>query len=305
MTEGSFSSMTLQDGRRLSFADYGDAKGKPVFFFHGFPGSRFDGEHAGQVAAEMGLRLVAPDRPGMGGSDYQPHRRLLDWPADVEQLADALGLTTFGVLGYSGGGPYALACAYRIPHRLTSAGVLSGVAPVTEPGAVDGMNSSNVRIFRLSRRLPWLLAVVYRLNSHVDGVKLMEAAMKRMPEPDQAVMRDREVLEAMAKDYKEAFRKGPAGVVHEGGLYAKDWGFRLADVSIPVALWHGEKDTNAPVQMGRYQASTIPTCHATFYPDDGHISIMTHHICDVLGALAEDGGRCAVGAAPRPAYGSA
>jgi pimeloyl-ACP methyl ester carboxylesterase len=275
----------LRDGRNLSFADYGDPEGSPILFFHGFPGSRFDGEYAGRVAGGMGIRLIAPDRPGMGRSAHMPHRRLLDWPADVEQLADALGLSTFGVLGYSGGGPHALACAYRISHRLASVGVLSSVSPVTEPGAMDGMNRSNVLIFRLSRRLPWLLSLIYRLNSRVDGMRLMEAAMKQLPEPDRAVMRDRAVLDAVAKDYKEAFRQGPAGVVYEGGLYATDWGFRLTDVTMPVGLWHGEKDTNAPVQMGRYLARMIPTCHATFYPDEGHLSIMTHHIGDVLGAL--------------------
>jgi pimeloyl-ACP methyl ester carboxylesterase len=280
-------SITLRGGRKLSFADYGDPDGEPIIFFHGFPGSRFDGEHAGQVAAGMGIRLIAPERPGMGLSDFQPYRRLLDWPADVEQLADALGLATFGVLGYSGGGPHALACAYRIPQRLTGVGLLSSVSPVTEPGAMDGMNRSNVLIFRLSRRLPWLLALIYRLNSRVDGVKLMEAAMKKLPEPDRAVMRDRMVLEAVAKDYKEAFRQGPAGPVHEGGLFAADWGFRLTDVTMPVGLWHGEKDTNAPVQMGRYLARKIPMCIATFYPDDGHLSIMTHHIGDVLEALTQ------------------
>lgn len=292
MSEASDRSITLRDGRRLSYADYGDPEGRPMFFFHGFPGSRYDGAHAGQVAARMGIRLVAPDRPGMGLSDYQPQRRLAAWPADVEQLADALGLATFGVLGYSGGGPYALACAHRIPHRLTCAGVLAGVSPITEPGAMEGMNGSNVLIFRLSRRLPRLLALIYRMNSRTDGVKLMAAAAKRMPEPDQAVMRDRAVLEAMARDYKEAFRSGPAGVVHEGGLFARDWGFRLTDISMPVRLWHGEKDTNAPVPMGRHQANMIPTCRATFYPDDGHISIMVNHIGDVLGALAEDVDGC-------------
>jgi pimeloyl-ACP methyl ester carboxylesterase len=93
----------LPDGRKLAYAEYGDSQGVPVFFFHGFPGSRYDGEYSGQVAAEMGIRLIAPDRPGMGYSDYQPNRRLLDWPADVGHLADTLGLDKFGVLGYSGG----------------------------------------------------------------------------------------------------------------------------------------------------------------------------------------------------------
>jgi pimeloyl-ACP methyl ester carboxylesterase len=193
----------------------------------------------------------------------------------------------FGVLGYSGGGPYALACAYSIPHRLSRAGVLAGVGPVTEPGAMDGMNGSNVLIFRLSRNVPWLLSLIYRWNSRADGVSLMQAALPQMPEADQAVMRERSVLEAMARDYKEAFRQGPIGVVHEGGLYAADWGFRLADIAIPVWLWQGEKDTNVPVQMARYQARMIPTCHAAFYPEDGHISIVVNHVSDVLRALVE------------------
>ncbi len=287
MAERSNQMFTLKDGRRLSFADYGDSKGKPIFFFHGFPGSRFDGEHVGQVAAGMGIRLVAPERPGMGESDFQPRRQLLDWPADVEQLADFFGFATFGVLGYSGGGPYSLACAYRIPHRLSRVGVLAGVGPLTEPGALDGMNASNVLIFRLAKRAPRLLSQIYRLNNRASGVKLMEVAMRRLPEVDQAVMRDRSVLQAMAKDYEEAFKNGRAGVVYEGGLYATDWGFKLADISVPVWLWQGEKDTNVPAQMGRYQASMIPTCHATFYPDDGHISIMTNHIGDVLRTLAD------------------
>ncbi len=115
MDRQDFNTIQLPDGRKLSYAEYGDSQGVPVFFFHGFPGSRFDGEYSGQAAAEMGIRLIAPDRPGMGHSDFQPNRRLLDWPADVGRLADTLGLDKFGVLGYSGGGPHALACAVRIP----------------------------------------------------------------------------------------------------------------------------------------------------------------------------------------------
>src|SRR5512136_1886359 len=213
MNRQDFNSIQLPDGRKLSYAEYGDPQGIPVFFFHGFPGSRYDGEYSGQVAAEMGIRLIAPDRPGMGYSDFQPNRLLLDWPADVCRLADSLGLDKFGVLGYSGGGPHALACAHRIPERLTTVGVMAGVGPVTEPGALDGMLRNNIQIFTLSRQVPWLLNLIYRWNMTADGERLMRAGMPQMAKPDQAVMQNPDVLRGMGKDYKEAFRQNPRGVV--------------------------------------------------------------------------------------------
>lgn len=206
MNRQDFNTIQLPDGRKLSYAEYGDPQGMPVFFFHGFPGSRYDGEYSGQAAAEMGIRLIAPDR------------RLLDWPADVCCLADTLGLDKFGVLGYSGGGPHALVCAYRIPERLTTVGVMAGVGPVTEPGAMDGMMRNNIQIFTLSRQIPWLLNLIYRWNMTADGEKLMRAGMPQMAKPDQAAMQNPEVLRKMAKDYKEAFRQNPRGVVQEGAF---------------------------------------------------------------------------------------
>lgn len=287
MDRQDFNNIQLPDGRKLSYAEYGDPQGVPVFFFHGFPGSRYDGEYSGQVAAEMGIRLIAPDRPGMGHSDFQPYRRLLDWPADVGCLADALGLDKFGVLGYSGGGPHALACAFRIPDRLMTVGVMAGVGPVTEPGALDGMMRNNIQIFTLSRQVPWLLNLIYRWNLTADGEKLMRAGMPQMAKPDQAAMQNPEVLRGMAKDYKEAFWQNPHGVVHEGGLFASDWGFKLSEIQARVYLWQGEEDTNVPVMMGRYQASQLPNCTAKYFAGEGHISIVTHHIREILNVYVQ------------------
>ncbi|NPV75636.1 MAG: alpha/beta hydrolase [Anaerolineae bacterium] len=282
MNRQDFTTIFLPDGRKLAYAEYGDPEGVPVFFFHGFPGSRYDGEYSGQIAAEMGIRLIAPDRPGMGHSDFQPNRRLLDWPADVCNLADTLKLDMFGVLGYSGGGPHALACAVRIPERLKTTGVIAGVSPVTEPGALDGMLRNNVQIFTLSRQVPWLLNLIYRWNNTANGEKLMRAGMAQMAKPDQTVMQNPEVLRGMAKDYKEAFRQSPRGVVHEGGLFASDWGFKLSEIQAMVYLWQGKEDTNVPLAMGRYQASHLPNCIAKYFAGEGHISIITHCIREIL-----------------------
>jgi pimeloyl-ACP methyl ester carboxylesterase len=284
MGEQDYRTISLPDGRSLAFAEYGDPQGQPLFFFHGFPGSRYDGAYTGQVAAEMGIRLIAPDRPGMGYSDFNPKRKLLDWPDDVCILADSLHLETFGVLGYSGGGPHALACAYKIPERLTVTGVMAGVGPVTEPGALQGMMKNNVQIFSLARKAPWLLNFLYRLQVPIDDKKLMQAAAAQMSKPDVTAMQDPIVMHDIVKDFNEAFRQSTKGVVQEGALLGSYWGFKLSDIQPTVHLWQGEEDTNAPAAMGRYQAENLPDCIAKFYPGEGHISLVTNHIQEILAA---------------------
>jgi pimeloyl-ACP methyl ester carboxylesterase len=129
------SELRLRDGRRLAYCEYGAAGGVPVFFFHGWPGSRLDFAPNHESAASAGVRVVSVDRPGIGGSDPQPDRQVLDWPTDLGALADALELTRFAVLGFSFGGPYARACAYALPDRVITAGLVSCLGPIDDPAA--------------------------------------------------------------------------------------------------------------------------------------------------------------------------
>jgi len=119
----------LKDGRRLGYAKFGVSNGKPLFHFHGYPGSRLEGKLIHETAARCGVDLIAVDRPGMGFSDIKPDRSILDWPNDVIELADLIGIDRFAVEGVSGGGPYSLACAFKIANRITKAGVISGTCP--------------------------------------------------------------------------------------------------------------------------------------------------------------------------------
>src|SRR5215831_6622757 len=128
------STVILADGRRIGYAEWGDADGRPLLYFHGWPGSRLEGRLGAEAARASGVRLVALDRPGMGLSDRLPRRRLIDWPSDVAAVADALGLRRFAVLGISGGGPYAVACARMLADRLIGVGVVSSLAPMDAPG---------------------------------------------------------------------------------------------------------------------------------------------------------------------------
>ena len=154
--------ITLRDGRSLGYGEFGHPDGKPVFLFHSWLGSRLDAKFLDESAAKAGIRAIGIDRPGMGLSDFQFGRQILDWPEDVIQLADQLGIEQFAVSGVSGGGPYAAACAYKIPQRMTACHIIAGLGPISL--GTEGMNTNNRALFFLAQRLPWLLRPVLWLS---------------------------------------------------------------------------------------------------------------------------------------------
>src|SRR5210317_201332 len=132
----------LKDGRTLGFAEYGDLSGRVVFHFNGSGGSRLEHPADLSILTELGVRLITTDRPGHGLSDPQPKRNLLNWPDDISELADQLGLEKFYIIGHSAGGPYALACAYKLPDRIVACGIVSGLAPYDRPNPYRGFSFS-------------------------------------------------------------------------------------------------------------------------------------------------------------------
>src|SRR5258708_5368921 len=154
--------LLLGDGRRLGYAQYGRADGEPLLYFHGHPGSRLEARFAHRAAADAGLRVIALDRPGYGLSDFQPRRVITDWSADVAEAADLLRISRFSVAGASGGGPYALACAWRLPGRVIQAAVISGVGPYQVPGITKGMRWQNRIGFEWGSRWPALARALMR-----------------------------------------------------------------------------------------------------------------------------------------------
>lgn len=271
--------LRLPDGRLLGYAEYGDPAGAPLFFFHGTPGSRLAGRAGAEAAAQGGVRLVAPDRPGFGLSDFQPGRRLVDWPGDVVALADALDIDRFAVAGVSGGGPCAAACAWKIPERLTAVGLISGVGPVEEPAATEGMSRNNRLIFGLGRRAPWLLRPPMAAMGWLarrSPQRMLDQMLSDVPEADRRIVERDDVRAIFADDLPEAFRQGARGAAYEFALYTRPWGVPLEQIGIAVHLWQGEADVNVPPSMGRYLAATIPDCRARFIPGAGHFWLFDH-----------------------------
>ena len=281
--------MTLPDGRELAWDEHGAPDGAPVFHFHGWPGSRVQGARYSATAARLGVRLISPDRPGYGRSTFQPRRAIRDWPADMAQLADALGLARFGVLGVSGGGPFALACAALLRERLNGVAVVSGVAPFTASGAWHGARPRDRLIFTALTRVPLLLRLALRqmaASARRDADGFLRHTWSSLPPVDRAIVSRPELAAISARDIREALRDGGRAAALEAGLLTRDWGFAIEHIRTPVDLWHGELDTIVRPAMGRFLAGAIPRCRARFLPVEGHYLVIPHAE-DILAALRD------------------
>ena len=276
--------VTLGDGRVMWFDEYGDPNGIPFMAMHGTPGSRRAGRLFDQAGREGGLRIIAPERPGCGRSSPRPGTMVADFAQDVDALADWLKLGRFSVLGISGGAPYALACAAKLPDRLAAAGIVSGVGPLSLPGGVSGMMAGNAVVFSLARYAPGPIAgLMAAMNRSMMGGVLKQARAGKSPMPGIPP----EIVAMLIEDQIEAVAVRSDGMAIEFRNLWRSWGFEFEDIKPDVYLWHGEKDSNAPVGLARQVAARMPKCHATFYPDDDHMSTWLNHSGEIVGALIE------------------
>ena len=276
----------LQDGRSLGFAEYGAPQGKPIFYFHGFPSSRLDWQlfNNDTTLSELNIRLIAPDRPGYGLSDFKRGRKMIDWPNDVIELADALQIEHFAVLGISGGGPYAAACAFGIGNRLFKSGIVCGMGPADAPGMKQGVSwtiPGKPSIIRIA------ILKLTSLGLTRDPDQFLSKSKETMSDLDGQLLGQPELAELFIDGMREAFCHGARGANQEAGLYASPWGFDLRDISAEVHLWHGEQDLNVPVIVGRHVAKAIPNCQATFLEDEGHLTLPLNHMEEILSVLVE------------------
>jgi pimeloyl-ACP methyl ester carboxylesterase len=282
--------VTLKDGRHLGVCECGDPSGKPVVYFHGFPGSRLEILFADQAAAQAGIRLIGAVRPGYGRSTPRTCHTLTDWSDDIRELAQGLKIERFDLLGVSGGGPYALACAATLSDRLIRVGIVCGLGPLQDFQTAASMTWVNRLGLKFAARRPkvtgWLfIPVAYLLRHHPEAV--LRFMVKRAIEPDRRVMQGPHIRRVMCRSFAESMRCGPAGALCDLNLYTRPWRFSPAKIRVPVRLWHGEKDVMVPAAMGKALAASIPHCTARFYPEEGHFSLIIHHMSQVLSAFAE------------------
>lgn len=279
----------LADGRVLAYAEWGPPNGWPLLHFHGIPDGRFSWG-AGQACEDRGIRLIAIDRPGVGGSAPKPGRSVADWAADVEELAVQLELNSFSVSGQSAGGPYALACATRLKGRVRSAALISGVGPLDQPGFVEQMHTA--RAWRLVAHLPEVMMLLYSSSGRLTrrfpslALKLVSA---NFPKVDRSVITRPDVAPRLQFAYVEATKAGGGrGLAEDMRTVLSPWGFDPAEIDVPVHVFHGRRDTIAPPAHAEHWIESLADARPLWFEDAGHL-LLEDRSEEILDTLAADG----------------
>jgi pimeloyl-ACP methyl ester carboxylesterase len=268
--------ITLADGRRVGLSDGGDPDGSPVFLFHGTPGARIHGGPPAAMAASCGVRLLQPDRPGLGDSSGPLLSSIAAYAEVVAATADALGIERFGVAGWSGGGPFALACGALLSDRVTGVASIAGVAPVDDPAVRAGLSSAEQGMLADVDAGRWR-RVRLKLGAMGFGMRfagpLVFAAMKReLSEVDRSDFDS--MGPALSSSAAPAFVQGVEGLVAEYRIWAADWGFALSSITVPVHLWQGDEDRLVSPLHAQTIAAAIPHAELHLLAGHGHISLI-------------------------------
>ena len=270
--------LQLPDGRRLGYVEYGEPNGKPVFLFHGAPGTRNYWGLMPGCPFRAGVRIIAPDRPGYGLSDLDPKRTYADWPDDVVALADSLKVDRFAVAGVSGGGPFALACAWKIPEKLTNVGVISSLVPLLSE-TLEGVSQTNRFFYSMARHTRWLIRLNMAFAAYMvqrEPYKLIDRIKYKLSESDRSALERPQIRKVLAEDLLEGYGNGGRPMTQDIKSQARPWPFRLEEIGVEVHVWQPEDDTSTPRAMGEYLGKTIPICHVHFVPAAGHLWHIEH-----------------------------
>lgn len=268
-------SITLADGRRLAWAEFGAPAGTPLVILHGSPGGRLHSSMFDAPAKAAGVRVIATDRPGYGYSDPHAGLSFEDYVGDVRQLLDHLHLSRVVLAGVSGGGGFALACARHLADRMLQVVLVCGMAPAA--AHLRKTMSLQVRLLLwLAAQAPRLAALVMRPAYMQDPDNpAMQRMLARMPAPDRRVLERPEARQLLlGAAHRDALRQGLTAIVHELGLYGRPLGFDPAQIRVPVHLIHGELDINVPLPIARHLAGVIPGATLEVVPGAGHLFML-------------------------------
>ncbi|MFX1335450.1 MAG: alpha/beta fold hydrolase [Promethearchaeota archaeon] len=277
---------SLHNDKLLGFAEFGAKNGFPVFHFHSTGSSRFEGELFDKLGKEKKIRIIGVDRPGFGLSEFQA-RELLDWPNTLLELVDFLEIDNFSVMGISGGGPHAIACAYSLSDKLENC------IAIGSPGPPEIGNKYFPRLVRLQgwifKHFPFFyvqyMKRILKISSNPVSLKsFVQRFKKRYPPADaKFILEDQgEYLPIISRAIKEGTRESFNGAVQEMKIFSSSWGFNLKDISTKqkVVLWHGEDDMT--YKAAQEISELIPNCVQKFFQGEGHFSVFINHLDKIL-----------------------
>jgi pimeloyl-ACP methyl ester carboxylesterase len=277
--------ITLSNGLRLGYAEYGDPRGEVGFYFHGWPSSRVQGSLFDGIARKHGLRLICPDRPGIGLSDPQPGRRLADWQQTLTELAAHIGADNWHVIAWSGGGPYVLACALLMPKRLLSATIICGAPPLTFLGHREMFWIYRLLI-QMRKYLPSVLGGILKLGALIarlrPGSVVHRLLLRMLGAEDRRVLSDPEVFRVVCQATLGALERPAAHVIADADIYLNEWGFEVSRITFPIHFWHGKQDRNIAWTYTERLASLLPRSTVHWSEIDGHYSMPVTHAEQII-----------------------
>lgn len=284
--------LVLANGARVAISEYGDPQGNPVFFCHGWPSSRTMAALANEAGRELGLRIISPDRPGICDSQFQRDRRLADWPAFLNEIADRLGIERFRILGISGGAPYAFISGWMMPERVEKIAVVSGAPPLDGLGDLDGFLPIHRQMLNLRKKSPRLLKILFHLARPFVALRmplrLRPLFLKFLQPCDANALRESQKFDICFDSARHAWRSSALGVMTDAEVYATPWGFPLEEVLVPVTLWHGTKDRTFAPRLAIDVARRLPNCELHLIEDAGHFSLPIRYSHEILKDLLVD-----------------
>lgn len=273
--------LRLHDGRDLRFSSYGAKKGVPVLYLHGFPASRLEAKIVADAADRTGVRLIAVDRPGHGDSSFDSRASLLSWADDIQALIRKLNLRQPAVLAVSGGGPYALAMAFRLGEVLGPVGIIGGLGPLCATGLLDDMHRPARMLFGLAQHAPALANIVLSYLVGPLMAQTPELALRMVAsngcDADRDVLARPEVRTNLLAALREAFRQGAAGPARGALILAGSWGFPLTAVQKQIKLWYATEDATVPLSHGIYLQQQLPAADLETFTGEGHFSLPIRH----------------------------
>lgn len=281
--------------RSVAVWEYGDPDGSAVFTFHGVPACGAGFEWAAAPAMALGVRLIAPDRPGVGRSSLRDGWRVADYPVMVDALADAMGVDRYGAWGYSGGGPYAAAVAARAQGRVSAVAIAAGMGEIRDNwAALDDFEKTDVQFLRMSCRHPLRARALLRvasLGARLSPAGAMKSFSKQMSSTDRGVLASLGTPKEAMRLFTEALRSGSRGVVADYAALARPWGVDFSTTKVPVSVWQGTDDPMVPAHHAAGYVDRIPGATLTLWPGEGHLATVAHapEILDWLASHADRG----------------
>ncbi len=282
-------SFKLKDGRLLGYSESGDPHGFPIFYFHGFPGSRLQATDFHEIAHTKHCHLIGIDRPGMGLSSPNKQHTLLSWTNDIREFSDHLKIDKFSIIAHSGGLPFALACAHCIPERISHVALVSGMPPTTMPEANIGMPLGLRIVNFLARNVPGVSSLLMQMQRKILlKPAFFKKVLQQIPEPDRVICQDSTQMSKMILALQEAFKQGVEGAAYEFRLILKEWGFNMENIHTPISIWQGKLDKQVLVSHAEIYKRKLPNATLHLFDNEAHVSTLYNHMEGIIDSVRDE-----------------